>query len=348
MGLVVFDPSGVTGHPDHVAASAAALRAAAMADLPVLGWTLPREVAERLNDEFGTGFVGHQPPQIDLTVTVDRDRQRMASLAHASQAVPTSVLWRRLELLGDIENLRWLRTRDTPASAVSVASPPSAGDATAFTSGSVPPAAGGSPDAATLRVVYLSGDRFEVSIREHVVTVDQPVQAGGQDIGPTPTELFVAGLASCVAFYARRYLRRHKLDATGLTVADVLPHGHQAGPGDAGGHADPGASGSATRSSRRAACRGQPLHRAQLHHHRTADHHRAGGRAARGPPVTGPRVDAVVDRSGGCGRLQADPREVEPAQVLEVGRHQPRGAIVVRRYGRRQQRRTLLQVSRQS
>ena len=218
-GLVVFDPSGVTGHPDHAAASAAAMRAAAMADLPVLGWTLPREVAERLNDEFGTGFVGHQPPQIDLTVTVDRDRQRMASLAHASQAVPTSVLWRRLELLGDIENLRWLRTRDTPASAVTVASPRSAGDATAFTSGSVPPAAGGSPDAATLRVVYVSGDRFEVSIREHVVTVDQPVQAGGQDIGPTPTELFVAGLASCVAFYARRYLRRHKLDATGLTVA---------------------------------------------------------------------------------------------------------------------------------
>lgn len=218
-GLVVFDPSGVTGHPDHAAASAAAMRAAAMADLPVLGWTLPREVAERLNDEFGTGFVGHLPPQIDLTVTVDRDRQRMASLAHASQAVPTSVLWRRLELLGDIENLRWLRTRDTPASAVTVASSRSAADATVFASGSVPPVAGGSPDAATLRVVYVSGDRFEVSIREHVVTVDQQVPAGGQDIGPTPTELFVAGLASCVAFYARRYLRRHKLDATGLTVA---------------------------------------------------------------------------------------------------------------------------------
>ncbi|MDQ2758162.1 MAG: OsmC family protein [Actinomycetota bacterium] len=28
----------------------------------------------------------------------------------------------------------------------------------------------------------------------------------------------LASLASCVAFYARRYLRRHHLDATGLTV----------------------------------------------------------------------------------------------------------------------------------
>ena len=111
-GLVVFDPSGVTGHLDHVTASAAALGAAAALDLPVLGWTLPRSVSQELNEEFGTAFVGHGPSDIDLAVCVDRDRQRAASLAHASQAVPTSVLWRRLELLGDVEHLRWLRHSD--------------------------------------------------------------------------------------------------------------------------------------------------------------------------------------------------------------------------------------------
>ena len=37
-------------------------------------------------------------------------------------------------------------------------------------------------------------------------------------LGPTPTELFVASLAACVAFYARRFLARHGLDATGLRV----------------------------------------------------------------------------------------------------------------------------------
>ena len=52
-GLVVFDPSGVTGHPDHVAASEAALDAAAELGLPVLGWTLPRAVTDQLNEEFG-------------------------------------------------------------------------------------------------------------------------------------------------------------------------------------------------------------------------------------------------------------------------------------------------------
>ena len=208
-GVVVFDSSGVTGHPDHATATAVALEAATALDLPVLAWTLPHRVAEQLNEEFDTAFVGHQPSDVDLTVPVVRDKQRTASLAHASQAVPTSVLWRRLELLGDVEHLRWLRrpAQDgEPASVVSTASTVSTRETAAMT------------EAASMRVDHRSGDRFDIIIRDHVVTVDQPTDGGGDDAGPTPTELFVAGLASCVAFYARRYLRRHQLDASGLTV----------------------------------------------------------------------------------------------------------------------------------
>lgn len=202
-GLVVFDPSGVTGHPDHATATAVALDAATSLDLPVVAWTLPRSVAEQLNEEFGTDFVGHEPSEVDLTVPVERDKQRTASLAHASQAVPTSVLWRRLELLGDVEHLRWL---NQPLAGGQSAPTPSTRVAAATTGD------------ASMRVDYRSGDRFDISIRDHVVTVDQPADVGGDDAGPTPTESFVAGLASCVAFYARRYLRRHKLDTSGLTV----------------------------------------------------------------------------------------------------------------------------------
>lgn len=213
-GLVVFDPSGVTGHRDHAAATMAALEAAKALDLPVLGWTVPRAVAEQLNEEFDTGFVGHDPDDVDLTVAVDRNRQRMASLAHASQAVPTSVLWRRLELLGDVEYLRWLRRAD-PDTTASAAATASAATVPAATE---PAATEPAADLATMRVEYREGDRFDIDVRSHRITVDQPVDVGGEDVGPTPTELFVAGLASCVAFYARRYLRRHKLDATGLVV----------------------------------------------------------------------------------------------------------------------------------
>jgi LmbE family N-acetylglucosaminyl deacetylase len=110
VGLVVFDPSGVTGHPDHQHATRAALHAAAGLGLPVLGWTLPVEVVYALNTEYRTAFVGHPASSIDLRITVDRARQLAAVRCHPSQAVPGSVLWRRLDLLGNGEHLRWLHS----------------------------------------------------------------------------------------------------------------------------------------------------------------------------------------------------------------------------------------------
>jgi len=61
-------------------------------------------------------------------------------------------------------------------------------------------------------------DRYRIGVRGHELWVDQPVEDGGADSAPTPTELFVAGLASCVAFYAGRFLRRHGLPEDGLRV----------------------------------------------------------------------------------------------------------------------------------
>jgi uncharacterized OsmC-like protein len=67
-------------------------------------------------------------------------------------------------------------------------------------------------------VEYEQGDRFLVRIRDHELVTDQPAESGGGDVGPTPTELFVASLVSCVGFYAERYLRRHDLPSEGLRV----------------------------------------------------------------------------------------------------------------------------------
>lgn len=107
-GLLAFDLDGVTGHPDHHAATLAAVAAGTALGLGVLGWTLPTAVSRTLIAETGAPFVGRPPEQIDLVIEVRRERQLQAVRAHPSQAVPGSVLWRRLELLGDREHLRWL------------------------------------------------------------------------------------------------------------------------------------------------------------------------------------------------------------------------------------------------
>jgi LmbE family N-acetylglucosaminyl deacetylase len=107
-GLLVFDDTGITGHADHKAATAAALTAAGAAGLPVLAWTIPAAIASQLQAETGAPFAGRPAGQVDLCVRIDRTRQRRAALLHASQVSPAAVLWRRLQLQGDCEHLRWI------------------------------------------------------------------------------------------------------------------------------------------------------------------------------------------------------------------------------------------------
>jgi N-acetylglucosamine malate deacetylase 2 len=107
-GLLVFDDTGITGHPDHQAATRAAVHAAGAAGLPVLAWALPAAIAGQLREETGQPFAGQPADSIDLCVRVDRARQRRAALMHATQVSPSAVLWRRLQLQASCEHLRWL------------------------------------------------------------------------------------------------------------------------------------------------------------------------------------------------------------------------------------------------
>ena len=74
-------------------------------------------------------------------------------------------------------------------------------------------------DGQRMDVRFVAGEAYEVAVGGHRVLVDQPADAGGQDSAPTPTELFVASLAACVAFYAGRFLTRHGYSRDGLAVS---------------------------------------------------------------------------------------------------------------------------------
>ncbi|MCI3278225.1 OsmC family protein [Streptomyces cylindrosporus] len=82
----------------------------------------------------------------------------------------------------------------------------------------VSPPGTSAPDVHGLDVTHVHGDAYDVDIRGHRLLVDQPMEAGGTDVAPTPVELFAASLATCVAFYAGRYLKRHGLPRHGLRV----------------------------------------------------------------------------------------------------------------------------------
>jgi putative redox protein len=68
--------------------------------------------------------------------------------------------------------------------------------------------------------VTLGSTDFEMTaaIRQHKVTIDEPAGNGGQDKGPSPTELLCASLASCTAATIKMYINHKQLKTEGITV----------------------------------------------------------------------------------------------------------------------------------
>jgi putative redox protein len=65
---------------------------------------------------------------------------------------------------------------------------------------------------------WRGGYATDVAVRSHTVRVDEPLDLGGGDTGPMPTELFCASLASCFCLAVAHVARKRSLDLPGLRV----------------------------------------------------------------------------------------------------------------------------------
>lgn len=65
---------------------------------------------------------------------------------------------------------------------------------------------------------HLGAVQFELSVRNHRIYCDQPIENGGFDEGMTPPELMLASLGACGAYYAVDYLKRSRLPEEGVRV----------------------------------------------------------------------------------------------------------------------------------
>jgi LmbE family N-acetylglucosaminyl deacetylase len=109
--LVIFEPQGVTGHPDHQAASRAAERIADQRALPAIKWGIDPATASRLEAEHGLSFasIGDGPDVHDIPI--DRTAQLAAIRCHRSQLDHDPVVCRLLALTGNTERVRLRQPR---------------------------------------------------------------------------------------------------------------------------------------------------------------------------------------------------------------------------------------------
>ena len=60
--------------------------------------------------------------------------------------------------------------------------------------------------------------RQAIKIRDHQLTIDEPIYNGGDDSGPSPQELLAASLASCTAITMEMYAKRKGWNLDGVAV----------------------------------------------------------------------------------------------------------------------------------
>jgi putative redox protein len=60
--------------------------------------------------------------------------------------------------------------------------------------------------------------RHTVRVRDHQLTVDEPLESGGEDTGPDPQELLAVSLASCTAITMEMYAARKGWDIGNVEV----------------------------------------------------------------------------------------------------------------------------------
>ncbi len=104
--LIVLEPRGVTGHPDHRAVTAAAERVADQRALPVIEWGIDPISASKLEEQHGLCFetIDDGPDVFD--VRVDRTAQLAAIRCHASQLDDDPVVCKVLAVRGGVERVR--------------------------------------------------------------------------------------------------------------------------------------------------------------------------------------------------------------------------------------------------
>jgi putative redox protein len=73
-------------------------------------------------------------------------------------------------------------------------------------------------DVETVEATWHGPKKVTLSVRGHEIIADKPVEKGGTEKGPMPSEIFLAALASCESMSFMRVAEARRVPISGLNV----------------------------------------------------------------------------------------------------------------------------------
>ena len=70
----------------------------------------------------------------------------------------------------------------------------------------------------TITTRYVGDMLFESDMGNHHLLIDVPASMGGSDRGPTPPQIFIASLGSCIAAFIASYCQHTEIDLQDMSV----------------------------------------------------------------------------------------------------------------------------------
>ena len=67
--------------------------------------------------------------------------------------------------------------------------------------------------------------RVDAQVGAHVVHTDQPLDNGGEDVAPSPFELFLASLGTCAGIFVQGFCAKRGLSTEGIRLVERPTYG---------------------------------------------------------------------------------------------------------------------------
>jgi len=74
--------------------------------------------------------------------------------------------------------------------------------------------------ASEIVVTLPGGRRVDAQVGAHLVHTDQPQSNGGEDVAPTPFQLFLAAIGTCAGIFVQGFCASRKISPEGIRIVE--------------------------------------------------------------------------------------------------------------------------------